>query len=242
MIEVNKYFDGNMVSVAFRTETQPATVGVMQAGEYDFSTTLKETMTVISGALFVKFPGSKDWRTYTAGEQFTVEAKQDFLVKVAMESAWFCTYGEAPKKQAPAADIGNNRKIITHNQRRHDRYHVGHYPVAVQKHDGTVLKAVLRDISYRGFQIACTGLTARMLSRDTGLLAEHESQLVALSVNIEEGEKIVADCSLVYVAKNDDVSGTESYAVGLQVIDFKGNSLDIIKRLVKTRNARGHAD
>ena len=46
-------------------------------------------------------------------------------------------------------------------------------------------------------------------------------------------EKIIADCRTVYIAKNEDIDGENSFVVGLQVIDFKGKSLDVIKRLIK---------
>ncbi len=38
MIEVNEYFDGKVKSLSLHTDALPATVGVMQAGEYTFNT------------------------------------------------------------------------------------------------------------------------------------------------------------------------------------------------------------
>ena len=93
MIEVNEYFDGKVKSIGFQTETLPATVGVMAPGEYEFGTSEFETMTVISGALTVKLPGTDDWQTFNAGETFTVEANQSFQLKVATDTAYLCTYG-----------------------------------------------------------------------------------------------------------------------------------------------------
>ncbi|OUR61507.1 hypothetical protein A9Q73_11155 [Bermanella sp. 47_1433_sub80_T6] len=92
MFDVNEYFDGNVKSIAFKTETLPATVGVMAPGEYEFGTSQKETMTVVSGALTIKLPGSDDWITFKQGEQFKVEANVSFGVKVAVETAYMCTY------------------------------------------------------------------------------------------------------------------------------------------------------
>ena len=51
MIKINKYFDGDVVSIKFQTETLPATVGVMAVGNYKFDTILKETVTIISGEI-----------------------------------------------------------------------------------------------------------------------------------------------------------------------------------------------
>lgn len=92
MLDVNEYFDGKVKSIGFKTDTLPATVGVMDIGEYTFGTSQKETMTVVSGALTVKLPGSDDWATFEAGSHFIVEANQSFDLKVAVATAYLCTY------------------------------------------------------------------------------------------------------------------------------------------------------
>lgn len=93
MFSINQYFDGNVASIAFQTETLPATVGVMAVGEYEFGTSQKETMTVVSGALTVKLPTADDWQSFGAGEHFIVAANESFQLKVAVETAYLCTYG-----------------------------------------------------------------------------------------------------------------------------------------------------
>ena len=90
--ETNEYFDGNVKSIAFQSETLPATVGVMEVGEYTFSTAAKEYMTVVSGNLTVKLPGAADWQTFNAGETFIVEANASFDVKVTVQTAYLCLY------------------------------------------------------------------------------------------------------------------------------------------------------
>lgn len=94
MPSINQYFDNKVTSIAFQTSTKPATVGVMEIGEYEFGTSEFETMTVVSGALTVKLPGSNDFETYEAGQSFTIEANQKFQVKVEVETAYLCTYGK----------------------------------------------------------------------------------------------------------------------------------------------------
>lgn len=94
MPSVNNYFDNKVTSIAFQTATLPATVGVMEVGDYEFGTSEFETMSVISGALTVKLPDSEDWQTFSAGAQFTVEANKKFSVKVGVETAYLCTYGK----------------------------------------------------------------------------------------------------------------------------------------------------
>ncbi|MDK2779012.1 MAG: pyrimidine/purine nucleoside phosphorylase [Pseudomonadota bacterium] len=92
MLNVNEYFDGNVKSIALQTATLPATVGVMEPGEYEFGTSQKEVMTVISGGLTVLLPGSSEWQTFTDGQSFTVAANVKFGVKVTIQTAYFCTY------------------------------------------------------------------------------------------------------------------------------------------------------
>lgn len=93
MLKVNEYFDGKVKSIAFKTATLPATVGVMVAGDYEFGTSEKETMTVVSGALTVKLPGASDWQTFNAGDSFIVAANEKFQLKVAIDTAYLCVYG-----------------------------------------------------------------------------------------------------------------------------------------------------
>lgn len=92
MFQVNEYFDGNVKSIAFQGETLPATMGVMAPGDYEFGTSQKETMTVVSGALTVKLPGADDWQTFKSGATFNVAANVKFQVKVAQDTAYLCTY------------------------------------------------------------------------------------------------------------------------------------------------------
>ena len=94
MPSVNNYFDDKVTSIAFQTATKPATIGVMSIGEYEFGTSEFETMSVVSGALTVKLPESDEWQTFNAGQQFTVEAHKKFNVKVEVESAYLCVYGQ----------------------------------------------------------------------------------------------------------------------------------------------------
>lgn len=95
MSKVNHYFDDQVTSIAFQTATLPATVGVMRVGAYEFATREFETMTVVSGELSVKLPESDDWQTFNAGDSFTVAANQSFAVRVDVETAYLCTYGQA---------------------------------------------------------------------------------------------------------------------------------------------------
>jgi len=93
MFKVNEYFDGKVKSIAFQGEQLSATVGVMAPGDYEFGTSQREVMTVISGALTVKLPGSETWQTFAQGASFEVAANQKFQLQVKQDTAYLCTYG-----------------------------------------------------------------------------------------------------------------------------------------------------
>jgi len=92
MLQVNEYFDGNVKSIGFQGSPLAASVGVMAPGEYEFGTSQKETMTVVSGELEAKLPDADDYVAYPAGSHFIVEANQKFQLKVATDTAYLCTY------------------------------------------------------------------------------------------------------------------------------------------------------
>jgi len=92
MFKTNEYFDGNVVSIAFETGQGPATVGVMAAGEYEFGTSTIEYMTVTSGSMTVRLPGSDTWETYEQGRTFVVEKDKKFAVRIESDTAYMCVY------------------------------------------------------------------------------------------------------------------------------------------------------
>jgi len=93
MFQTNEYFDGKVKSLAFQTETLPATVGVMAPGDYVFTTGDKEKMTVVSGAMTIRLPGETNPRTFEAGESFDVAENSSFDVSVTTDTAYLCLYG-----------------------------------------------------------------------------------------------------------------------------------------------------
>jgi len=92
MIKVNEYFDGKVKSLAFSSPGGPATIGVMVAGEYEFGTSTKEIVKVISGKLTVRLPGTDAWQDFGEGAEFVVEANKKFQLKVATDTAYLCLY------------------------------------------------------------------------------------------------------------------------------------------------------
>lgn len=92
MLKTNEYFEGKVKSIALTTSNGDATIGVMEKGEYEFSTSRKETMEVVSGSLNVLLPGKENMETFSKGEIFKVKENQKFKVTVEEETAYICYY------------------------------------------------------------------------------------------------------------------------------------------------------
>ncbi len=92
MLQVNEYFEGNVKSIGCNNSDGELTVGVMAEGEYVFSTSKKEFMTVVSGKLNVVLPGETEMREISKNEQFIVPANEKFQVKVAETTIYTCKY------------------------------------------------------------------------------------------------------------------------------------------------------
>ena len=68
MFNTNEYFEGKVKSVSFENNEGPASIGVMAPGEYKFGTSKKEYMTVTTGIMTVKLPGSEEWKEIQVGD------------------------------------------------------------------------------------------------------------------------------------------------------------------------------
>ena len=94
--KANVYFDGKVVSrtVLFPDGTKK-TLGIMQPGEYEFSTGDREIMEIMAGELDVLLPGAKDWKPVKGGESFEVAANAKFTMKVRKLSDYCCSFIKA---------------------------------------------------------------------------------------------------------------------------------------------------
>jgi len=92
MLKFNQYFDARVASIAFENEEGKATVGVMEAGEYEFGTSTVEYMTVVSGILKVMLPDAVDWQEFASGQTFIVPANAKFNLIVPVQTAYLCFY------------------------------------------------------------------------------------------------------------------------------------------------------
>jgi purine/pyrimidine-nucleoside phosphorylase len=91
--KANVYFDGKVTSrsVIF-PDGSKKTLGVMQPGEYEFSTADAEIMEILSGELDVSLPGAAGWKAVRGGESFEVPANSRFTMKVRTLSDYCCSF------------------------------------------------------------------------------------------------------------------------------------------------------
>jgi len=91
--KANIYFGGQVVShtVLFADGTKK-TLGVMQVGEYEFSTGAAEIMEILSGKLEWQLKGENEWQKIVGGEAFNVPANSAFLMKVPVVTDYCCSF------------------------------------------------------------------------------------------------------------------------------------------------------
>jgi len=92
MLKVNEYFGGAVKSIALENLEGVATVGVMEAGEYEFGTGTIEHMTITSGVLDVLLPSETVLTTDLKGETFILAKDVKFKVKAEGQVAYYCLY------------------------------------------------------------------------------------------------------------------------------------------------------
>jgi uncharacterized protein YaiE (UPF0345 family) len=91
--KANVYFDGKVTSrtVLFADGTKK-TLGIMLPGDYEFGTADSEIMEMLAGEASVLLPGAKDWKTFKAGESFTVPANAKFKLQLKGVVDYCCSY------------------------------------------------------------------------------------------------------------------------------------------------------
>ena len=91
-MKVNHYFDDQVLSLSFDNSNGLSSIGVMEPGTYEFSTTQNERMLVISGALLVQLPEDPEPLLYSDGDEFHVPSDHTFNVEVTEATAYLCEY------------------------------------------------------------------------------------------------------------------------------------------------------
>ncbi|CAD6512883.1 pyrimidine/purine nucleoside phosphorylase [Paraburkholderia sabiae] len=91
--KANVYFDGKCVShtVLFADGTRK-TLGVILPGTLNFGTDAPELMEVQAGKCRIRLDGSDEWKTYAAGDSFSVPGKSRFDIDVVETLDYVCSY------------------------------------------------------------------------------------------------------------------------------------------------------
>ncbi len=92
MLTHNTYFDGKVQSIGFERNGRRQTAGVIDAGDFHFGTAAAERMTVVSGCLEARLPGSETYQTFPAGTYFEIPANSGFDVRAHAPAAYLCEF------------------------------------------------------------------------------------------------------------------------------------------------------
>ncbi|WP_163933438.1 pyrimidine/purine nucleoside phosphorylase [Paraferrimonas sp. SM1919] len=87
------YFEGKVSSRQIDLgDGQKRTLGVMQQGQYRFSTNEAEVMTILSGEVEVKLAGENQFTPYKYDQEFHVPSNSYFDIKVLQVTDYICRY------------------------------------------------------------------------------------------------------------------------------------------------------
>lgn len=91
--KANVYFEGRVTSRSILfADGSKKTLGVMLPGEYEFGTSEKEVMEILSGNLEVLLPDTSEWKTVTGGEMFEVPPSAKFKLKILSLTDYCCSF------------------------------------------------------------------------------------------------------------------------------------------------------
>jgi purine/pyrimidine-nucleoside phosphorylase len=91
--KANCYFDGGVTSrTILFPDGSKKTLGIMQPGEYAFTTNDREIMEILDGDLDVLLPDASDWLQVKGGESFEVPAQARFDVRVRTLTDYCCSF------------------------------------------------------------------------------------------------------------------------------------------------------
>jgi hypothetical protein len=96
----NVYFDGRCVSHGIQlADGTHKSVGVITVGPLTFKTGAPETMELVAGSCRVRLADElgntkdNDWRTYNAGQSFSVRGNSGFDIDVTSTLHYICHFG-----------------------------------------------------------------------------------------------------------------------------------------------------
>lgn len=91
--KANQYFDGQVTSRSLElSDGSKVTLGIMNPGEFEFSTCAKERMEILNGDLLVLLPNETTWQSYSSGGVFYVPENASFQVIANSVVDYCCAY------------------------------------------------------------------------------------------------------------------------------------------------------
>ncbi|CRI66726.1 conserved hypothetical protein [Thiocapsa sp. KS1] len=91
--KANCYFGGGVTSRTIRfPDGSKKTLGIMQPGDYEFTTQDREIMEILDGDLDVLLPDAADWVKVQGGESFEVPARAKFSLRVRALTDYCCSF------------------------------------------------------------------------------------------------------------------------------------------------------
>ena len=91
--EANIYFEGRVTSrTILFPDGSKKTLGVMLPGEYEFGTSEKEIMEILSGSLEVLLPYESEWKRIKGGEVFEVPSSSSFKLRALSLTDYCCSF------------------------------------------------------------------------------------------------------------------------------------------------------
>ncbi len=92
--KANVYFDGKCVShTVILADGTKKSVGVIFPSRLTFNTGAPEIMEINAGRCRVLLPGSSDWQTFAAGQQFSVAGNASFEIETLETLDYVCHFG-----------------------------------------------------------------------------------------------------------------------------------------------------
>jgi hypothetical protein len=90
----NVYFDGRCVShTVLFPDGSRKTVGVIFPSSLTFNTGAPEIMEIVGGVCKVRLDGEAEWKTYAAGESFSVPGNSRFDIETVELLDYVCHFG-----------------------------------------------------------------------------------------------------------------------------------------------------
>jgi purine/pyrimidine-nucleoside phosphorylase len=91
-VKHNVYFDGSVQSLGLPTAKARATVGVIEPGEFEFSTDDEEHVHVIEGTFRIQLGPDAEWTEFKPGEVCVIPSGITFHVGPREHVAYICYY------------------------------------------------------------------------------------------------------------------------------------------------------